>query len=1027
MTPEAFEKLVTRGDIERLVAGVADLTDKQRRALSKTSATLYRKIIRGDLKLGKSTHGHSSAVGSLAALAVCPLSTLKRVELWSHWKQEDSILRVLTDRRPDWVGEWVEHKLDQEFSGLSWRIIQELRNRGLCDKPTSAGYIRMMVNHFMVWPPHVEAVAVPLSKRLVEEPEILAQDVWRLFEVENAAFTSDWYANEKNLAEGYETWGDALVKLCASGHIDRHRMLDASLSALWITTNSNMLTGYRRLHEALVPNTSEVAARQMRYRELLGHKTPHIVGFALKQLKKLAGDDSLDVGELFAAMLPVFSLKPKSHPCAAVRLAKKAWCGRAEYRAAVVELAAEALRHPALDTQELAVDLLEEIAAGDFTIELPFDEVYAGLAAGLRTRIAALTGESTQREEDVSTESRTDATLDNAGEVFSALHCIPPEVRSAFGIDSSVASDLESRLPGEPTWRIQDVAVLEGLDSVEPIRGLDELIDTVAHAIEIVDSADELERIIAGVCRLCGKRPPDFSARIEPLMHRIEKRGGEGSQGLGALGSPPALMDLIATWITGKFCDTPVADWVKFLGPSRFMQLRVKELVARVAGKRAFQPLSAPTHRNGWIDPRVLVERVLAMTMAGDDPLDTDSVQALLRIAPDHRAEALEVALGSDLGRLGGPLCWAIGGREGPSSKDRSLRHLWVAAARARQPLSDATADLKPLELPTDWPDVLTPAKVEWRATIKSHEAYGKTYTTPDLKLQREPPFPSMSSGLGGVFARVRTVISRAGRAPSIKDEVCPELNLYPTALMHEQPGKWWNSLAVQTSWLIDWQVMLWPSNPQSFYARGARALMSRFDMDGSNLEPNFAFLNPLFERYRPLDEPGVLLLWLGLFSKDADVRRLAIDATIETIADGRVAPQLLAGVLARLATGGWGKLNRVAEVGREVAGVSHAHKLVIGEAVAALLTAGDELSRGSHLLLELLHEIQVTLGRPMSPELRDLLESVQGKSKAAKLARALLKDAPEQPGTAFRAAISEMWRSRGDLARDLGLAKRQQ
>jgi hypothetical protein len=100
--------------------------------------------------------------------------------------------------------------------------------------------------------------------------------------------------------------------------------------------------------------------------------------------------------------------------------------------------------------------------------------------------------------------------------------------------------------------------VLADSDAITPIASVDELIDSVLHAIEVVDSPDELERIIDAIIRLADQRPADFDQRVAPLLHRLNK-GQVGSNGLGAgrIGVGLAVLDLVATWASGTLYRTP--------------------------------------------------------------------------------------------------------------------------------------------------------------------------------------------------------------------------------------------------------------------------------------------------------------------------------------------------------------------------------------------------------------------------------------------------------------------------------------
>src|SRR5205823_4661459 len=94
--------------------------------------------------------------------------------------------------------------------------------------------------------------------------------------------------------------------------------------------------------------------------------------------------------------------------------------------------------------------------------------------------------------------------------------------------------------------------------------------------------------------------------------------------------------------------------------------------------------LSTPTHRAGWIDPRVLASRTLKLGERSTDIFD--QVLALLRLAPEHRSEALKT-VATVAGEWGDALRYGLGGS--PPSHIGPSAALWIAAARARTPRSD--------------------------------------------------------------------------------------------------------------------------------------------------------------------------------------------------------------------------------------------------------------------------------------------------------------------------------------------------
>ena len=120
-------------------------------------------------------------------------------------------------------------------------------------------------------------------------------------------------------------------------------------------------------------------------------------------------------------------------------------------------------------------------------------------------------------------------------------------------------------------------------------------------------------------------------------------------------------------------------------GSERFMRTflagRIREVAVRAAAARPTTLLATPTHQDGWIDPEVLARRALA---AVPDPLD--AVQSLLRIAREGRPRGL--ALASDVpGEYGAALRFALGG---PRAAEATESDLWLAAEAAH--LSDRLA-----------------------------------------------------------------------------------------------------------------------------------------------------------------------------------------------------------------------------------------------------------------------------------------------------------------------------------------------
>src|SRR5690606_6308785 len=144
---------------------------------------------------------------------------------------------------------------------------------------------------------------------------------------------------------------------------------------------------------------------------------------------------------------------------------------------------------------------------------------------------------------------------------------------------------------------------------------------------------------------------------------------------------------------------------------------RVHQLSLRVAQRQAHQLLSTPSHAGGFLDPRVLATRVSAH--AGFSANNLDAAIAMLRCAPEHRAEALQLLNASSGGGGSAPrasygwyqaMRYALGENVAVKNNAESVS-LWAAAARCRAPWSVDAQVAK--AFPDVGPDVGEPARYE--------------------------------------------------------------------------------------------------------------------------------------------------------------------------------------------------------------------------------------------------------------------------------------------------------------------------
>ncbi len=484
----------------------------------------------------------------------------------------------------------------------------------------------------------------------------------------------------------------------------------------------NQLSGFHKFHDRLTPSIEERASRQALYRDLLCHKTAHVAKFALTALGKLEKAGKLEIAPFIHEVSSIFYLPVKGNAIAALKFIKRIIKAHPHYSEQGLNISLEGLRHENPDVQAQTLDLLEHHAQ-HLTPEIKqtLADAAGYLPASLQHRLPPLT----DNVQDSATEQR-EQTPDVAG-LKSRLQQLSTTQRQALGLSESFLDD--DFVYPSLSDNILDHQLLPVITPMTPIASRDELIHAVSHAVEHVDSADEIERILDGLSRFCNDRGDDFNEKTSPLLHRLDKgddlQRQEGiTNGYGGLRL--AIADLLLSWLKNTYYHSPDGQFFSAVNAFKPAISRINQLTIRVVDRKPLPLLAMPTHSGGWIDPVVWLSRLQSYEDHQWTFDRADFVLSLLRLTPDHRPQALQLSkqLNSPIQNV---VNFALGGNALPRFRDRKNYDFWVAAARCRDPYADWHAVFKPLKLNDPWPDSSQPGKCQWRAYQKEHtRAYGK-------------------------------------------------------------------------------------------------------------------------------------------------------------------------------------------------------------------------------------------------------------------------------------------------------------
>jgi hypothetical protein len=894
---------------------------------------------------GAGGYAHASAV--VTAVGIGSLTELKKHKIASQVHRPLlPVAEVLDDRRPPWLADWIDLCLSRHrrWGGPTFPLAWLLFRRGAIERPKSDAYVLELLHSWGA----IAAIVAPGERIAADEtlrraPELLEWELWRLFEVEGRPRVASLTTDGGQLLR-------SLPRLVASGDIGRDRLIQAALGAL----SSGFSAYNNRWFVALLGRLDFSAEDVERHapdllRAMASGDGPTAAFVANKISAAPAG--AVDTRALIDAAGAVIPRLPKAGALESLKLVASRAKSMPE-TSPVLPAVAGGLTHPDRAVQAAAITLASDIAP-----TMPPDVLASALmplldhvAASLRPRVQDLFDGARERLKGndpwlglLSPTSSAD-TLGAAADVAGHL---PKSLLVSAGVPETLAAAEAGQLP--PPW-VRRPAELPSPapDPVEPLRSSEEVGSLLLRLLEDASDPIAVEQAIDGLGRFRNGDDWDFGAARGPLVRRVRQLDRR---------PPSRLYDSVSGTLVRSLA-VAIGLREHTDAPHRLLAARIAEAVLSRVGPA----LACPTHRSGWVDPRIAAERLVELAARGSSPGAYDLTQLLLRIAPWRRDGALAV-LGSasldvaesEAGRALRRACGDESAAVGPTAA------VWLAAAAGRAPLEEdpALAQLLP-----EHPQVARSVKL--RLALQQH------YEGPSVTFAAEPPQPRWRSDETPSVARLRA------------DETSTD---YEPALIRAAS-------------------LMWPGAREVHAAHGMARISSaqRFDLPG--LE---TWLEPLADPDYTFAEMSTALLLIALAAKAVPTRAAAIDTLAGAVEDGRLVGPELGDIVRRVAPLGAIQLSRLAGALEEAARLSG----VIARAVrlvleTALALEPQQRPRGVGDLAALLHElVEETGGIVGDSRLEAWLRMQRGNSKSAQAARAILARSAASDTAAINAHVA--------------------
>ena len=899
-----------------------------------------------------------------AVVATASFTELKSV--LGDLRFDDTVYQALLDRRPTWLHKLPDALLSQRWP--DWATVRRLVRDGHVPRPDHPNYALGMLS--------LGGCDSNLYDDLLADPGLLEREIWGLFVHEGSGDTS--LANCDRW--GPSSWSATLKRLSEEERIDRQRLLSACLEALSRDFNHYRARWFFEFFDDLEPTEAELLGSRDAFPGLLRMTAPNVVSWAFKKVTQLHRRQPYAPSVLIGAMEPIMGARAKGLVVRALKLVGKTAKAHPDTARQACDVAMLALSHAHQDAQSQALTLLETHwdrcdAESRDTLAAHRDLV----VPTLWPRVDSLSGASADGP---------------SPQIDEEVPSIPAWLAEMYRLD-----DLTGQ-PGPEGWAVE-AAVFDGtelprlatVERLEPIRGMGELFEVAARVIADATGPDDMERCLEAVCRLCGEDLEPWRGHAAPLLKQAQRVLKKQTPFVGD--APAAdLAGVILAWLLAskpeqsvRRGEHPAYVRVELAGVIHeqfagnvgtsigLLGRRCSRVATRAATGSPRVLLSAPTHQGGWIDPALLARRIA--NWSGDPPHAEDLSLALLRCAPERRQEAIAVLPGANSEWLAAAR-YGLGG-DPPALDDIRDGALWVCAARARAPWAP---DPVLQQLDYSGPDAARPADYAYRLRLDSK--WNQTHIQfPGEVMEAEP------RGLPQLF--------------------------------HQERGHYmWElgSIGGRTEAGVRWVQTLWPLARESVFAASAETIARNLDWWEAQWQ-NKVLLEGLLDRGTPLRQMGLLLLGLGLVSKEPGEHLLAVDAAIRAIEEGRLGSDNLGEILGTLVLAEGVKLGRAAKTLTLVAAASDGHaavvKLALEPAIAAAL---PHAPRDLGKLMTLLQQLSVQLGCGLSAVHADAFASTKGNGKLARSARTLAKGAGHLEGNTMAHAVHQLAVSRAHGAR---------
>ena len=570
----------------------------------------------------------------------------------------DLICKLLPLYCPTWLTDFINDDKSWHNFNLSYEELMSLMDMGYLKELAPSRIAHLLPGCIRIATGDPKKKDSFDSNSLLKRDIILKEHIWTIFEYDSSVSYQDDSAKsayKEGTTPQDESISTALYRFSLDGHIDRNRLLKATLTTFHRGFKKDMAGWFAGFFETLQPTTEELLSLQEEMMQVFTSSYTKPINVMLQQFKKIAAEDGFCYQEFVERATTLFFSSPKNSLSTIYAIFEKIAAQHPEMGETCCITLCQLFLKKDESLQKKAAGFITKYGdASSSVLQETLRAYQPEMFQSAQTTIATFNAQSTENAQSIGKTNNTEAAHTEA---------VNTET-------TTTAADFPSEEPSTETIRIcrEDNRIPYPANKEDFLFQLSRLFD--------MEESWETDTTIAAIIAFHPQLDEEDFSRMEPIFQRAANI---------VASSWMPYEDLLATFLLeyqrlwAQADTTPqgflrnmftrleeklkgidsnrgayderafkrLADWKPGYSNATcfipFKKLWI-DVICRIKGGNTLPLLSAPTHTPAYIQATELIQRLAAYQKAGTKPNTWDFQLAIARCAMEDKEEAIATA-----------------------------------------------------------------------------------------------------------------------------------------------------------------------------------------------------------------------------------------------------------------------------------------------------------------------------------------------------------------------------------------------